>query len=305
MHKRPNFWKVYHASRKYDDKKTLSFIGCVVRNQKRPFKKKGRRGRKFKFDAYDYAIYIIYTDMKNYSYRDAESCAPLILGKTLDHSTFGKIYKKLPLNYVKRMRRLLRSLIVCGGMEFVRIPDSTGVETDRYEQMQKIRKKRRRKHLKRHIISNYFPDFGISVIEASRATKGYANDSPQLRRMVEEENCQGGLLLADRGYDNPKNRSFCEAKNIKTVIKLRGDIPFSNKIHEMFYRKLRGLVETNFGGFESWQGNKTRKRLPETQSIDIELMSVVQMIRTYFKILEIEKLVLRFLDLIFRQPLFN
>lgn len=302
MPKRTHYWKTYHASRKYDDQQIFNFIGSVVRNQKRPFKKKGKRGRKLKFDPYDYATYIVYADLKDYSYRDAESSASLVIGKTIDHSTFGKIYKKLPLDYIKKIRRLLRNLIVCTGMKFVRIPDSTGIETDRYELVKKIRKKRRRKHLKRHIISDYFPDFGISTIEASKATKGYANDSPQLRRMIEEEGCRNGLLLADRGYDSPKNRKFCEEHKIKPIIKLKGEIPFPNSLYEYLYKKLRGLVETNFGGYESWHGNKTRMRLPETQALDIEFMSICQMIRTYFKILEVEKLVLKIIYLIFRQP---
>lgn len=138
MNKRPNFWRVYHNSRSYDDLQILNIIGCVVRTQKKPFRKKGKRGRKLKLDPYEYATYIVFADLKDYSYREAESSASLTMGKSLDHSTFGKIYKKLPLGYVKSIIRLLRSLIICTGMHFVRIADSTGIETDRYEMMQKI-----------------------------------------------------------------------------------------------------------------------------------------------------------------------
>jgi hypothetical protein len=264
--------------------------------------KKSKRGRPLKFDPHEYAQYIIFVDFKGYSYRDAESSAPLFLKDSLDHSTFGKVFKHFPLSYVKKIRRLLRSLIICTGMEFVRIVDSTGIETDRYEITQRMRKKPRRRHLKRHIISNYSEDFGISVIEASRITKGYANDSPQLRSMLEEEKCENGLLFGDRAYDSEKNRTFCEQRRIKPIIKLKGAIPFPNRLQEHLYKKVRGLVETIFGGYESWRGNRTKMRLPETQTLDIELMSVCQNIRTYFKVIEIEKLVLKFVALIFRQP---
>ncbi len=74
------------------------------------------------------------------------------------------------------------------------------------------------------------------------------------------------------------------------------------KVPLLLQSAIRGLVETNFGGYETWKGNKTRMRLEETQKLDIELMSICQLIRTYFKILEIEKFVLKIIYLIFRQP---
>jgi hypothetical protein len=274
----------------------------VVRSRKRPFRKGSKKGRPLKFDPYEYAQYIVFADLQDWSYRDAEASAMLYLGASLDHSTFGKVFQRISLDYMKKLRRLLRSLILCTGMQFVRIADSTGIETDRYEVVRKLYKERKKRHLKRHIISNYCEEFGVSVIEASAMTDGYANDSPQLRAMVKEEGCRGGTLLADRGYDHEKNRLFCEQRNIKPVIKLRGKVQFPNMVQEAVYKSLRGMVETVFGGYESWKGNKTRMRLRETQALDIEMMSVSQMVRTYFKILEVEKLVMKLINLIFRQP---
>jgi len=49
-------------------------------------------------------------------------------------------------------------------------------------------------------------------------------------RLILPKMVKAGLywIFGDRGYYHEKNRTFCEQRNIKTIINLKGAIPFPN-----------------------------------------------------------------------------
>jgi hypothetical protein len=84
----------------------------------------------------EYVTLFILSTYLDWSLRDLEFYSTLLTGRHVDHSTFGKIFPLIPVEYLEEFNRRVNDLI----KEFldsksILIADSTGVELDRvYEE---------------------------------------------------------------------------------------------------------------------------------------------------------------------------
>jgi hypothetical protein len=233
--------------------------------------------------------------------------------------------QRLPAEYITRALKLLHveiNRLLRGG---VFIADSTGIETDRYEDATIVlAESKRREFRKLHVIADYFHGHGIVSIASAGESHGNAHDSPAFRRIFDPEVCRGGTLLADSAYDALENYKLAYGSSLHPVIKQRNH-PHSRRtkgirvrrraakdFDESTYKKFRGIVEGIFGGLETRYGNRTRCRLEHTRRVSIMLMALAHDIRAYARAIALVEIVgkedgagreIYFLIRFIRQPL--
>ena len=97
-----------------------------------PFRRKKRIRRPFVLEPVEYVTLFILSTHLDWSLRDIEFYSTLLTGKHVDHSTFGKIFPLIPVEYLEEFNRRVNDLIKgFPDSESVLIVDSTGVELDR------------------------------------------------------------------------------------------------------------------------------------------------------------------------------
>ena len=201
-----------------------------------------------------------------------------------DHVTIWRAYHKMPQYYLGDMldRAAKWCIEASGWRRGILASDSSGVETDRYEEV--VRPNRRKRgfeparrllYLKYHIVAI----LDHLIILKSRITSYRCADSPVLRSMLKSFKALPGCIFnADRGYDgelnyqrlyellmhpNIKQRHLQKGPKGKGRKRLRYRGKASKEFNEDFYR-YRGMIEAIFGGEESDEHNlRTRFRLKE------------------------------------------
>jgi hypothetical protein len=240
----------------------------------------------------------------DYSYRDIEGTIPALIFKSIDHSTVGWAMQRIPAEYVSKALKLLHVEIHKLLRKGVFIADSTGIETDRYEEATiMLEETKRREFRKLHIIADYFHKHGIVSVACAGESSGNAHDSPVFRQIFDPEICRDGLLLGDSAYDAVENFKMAYDNNLRPVVKPR-DCPHSARtkgirirrralrdFDEAVYKQFRGIVEGIFGGLETRYGNRTRCRLEHTRRVSILLMALAHNIRAYARAIALVEIV--------------
>lgn len=191
-----------------------------------------------------------------------------------DHSTIHDAFKRIPEKYIKSLLDSSAQLCIheSGWTRGIVAPDSTGVETDRYQTVEiKMKKTRKRIIVKYHVVAI----LDYNIILAAKVTSKYAGDSPTFRQLFKPlMQMEGSILDADKAYDSDLNCRLAYEKCMKPNIKQRETegtnrgLRFRKKAAEEFDEALyhfRGLVEGIFGAQETENGLKTRCRLRRMQ----------------------------------------
>jgi len=294
MKTQPTYWKKYDLVFKhFSYKRVYKEIFKIARALGQPFTKKGRRGRNFKAEPYEYAAYIAFEIITHNSpYRDMELGSELYLGEHIDHSTFGKNFIRIPYLYFQRLLRRIASLLESLlGKALLYISDSTGLLTNIYEDsIHAGEESCRKKTYKAHSLIGYYPNKRITYIKDAEGTNKHISDTEGVKRMLRTYELKGSYLLADRGYDFETTYQAAHRAGLTPIIKKQKKASGRKSKHRRrskfignIYKEIRGIIETVFGGLENKGLLHTRLR----RNDNIEKFGVIIQIRhnlmTYIK----------------------
>jgi len=286
------YWAARHSSKLDSVEKIFNIAEKLVRRLSPPWER-SRRGRRPKFSARRHAAICATAQYFDYTYREVEGQARLIMPQTIDHSTVGWALKRLRAPYLKLLLLLLfreiNRLARCG----VYMVDSTGISTTYLSRRKRVLKTSwSREFLKLHALVGYSRQAGALAIASARVTAGNVADCTQLGRLLEGIEGNGEPLLADRGYDSRRNREIAMRHGFRAVIKPRAigmDRRVNKKKFKEFRRNLklyrqRGIAEAVFGGIENRYGAMTRCKLPATKRASVLLMAAAHNLRTLARV---------------------
>ncbi len=220
-----------------------------------------------------------------YTFRDVQNMVPKLdlpwEEPYPDHTTIWKAYDRIPPDYLDSLLERAAALCIREANWGVGVlaSDSSGVETDRYEEVIRPNKKertfekvKRLLYLKYHIVAI----LDHLIILRARVTSYRAADSPTLRSMLKRfPRLPGSTFNADKGFDAEKNferiYQLLMHPNIKQIARQKGPKgPGRKRLHyrtraarefdPIIYR-WRGMIEAIFGAEESDEHNlRTRFR---------------------------------------------
>lgn len=257
-----SYWKEYDLVFKtFSAKKVYKKILVFAQFLGKPFKKKGKRGPKFKVSPEEYTAYIAFKMAKGDNYRDMELDTELFFEQHLDHSTFQKNFKKIPYTYLRKLLRytglILEQFL---GRLNCHIVDSTKITEDRTMEIIFCGKRRKiKKTYKLHALIQRHPKKKMTVIKDGIATSNHVSDSGgaiQMLDVLQEDD----ELFGDRGFDYEQLYKECAERKIKTTIKPQDRSPgkhsvYRKKVISFFnarrYKRRRGIVETVFSEYEN------------------------------------------------------
>jgi hypothetical protein len=204
--------------------------------------------------------------MFGWSLREAEAILALIFPRT-DHSCLYWASAKLPSRYLQMLIEGASRLIELKCAPDASILDSTGVELSLLHKEGQYRKL--------HVLAHYCrAKRAVWIAKARETDRGTADITIGLQLLSEVPPPQGGLLLADRGYDAEALYRLAYRKGWKICMKQRK--PFESrfglrgKVRSSFsletYRAYRGRVESIFGGFANRYASLVRERLASARS---------------------------------------
>ena len=268
------YWKRYDKVFKYfSSKKIYEKILEIVKMLGEPFKKKNNKGRKFKINPDEYTALIAFKISSGDDYRDMEIDSELYVKEHIDHSTFGKIFFRIPYDYLRKLLQLtglmLEDLLRHAK---IHIPDSTKLSTDRYKEIIYRGKRRRVKEtFKLHIIVQRHPKRKMTIIMDGLSSDAHVSDAEGAARMSHVMH-EGDICEADRGYDYEKVYRACAERRVRTNIKQQNKENGKGfryrkkaKFHKQAYKKQRGIVETRFGAIENAGLTLAHYRTEETR----------------------------------------
>jgi len=259
---------------------------------------RSRRGRPPKLSSREYlAVCIVYVCF-DLTYREVEGLAPAFLDETIDHSTFGKAFKRLKPSYVKLVLGLLRKkLMGLVEIDFYFV-DSTGVSTPRLiTRVKALKKAREREFYKLHVLAGYSSRARALVVFAARVTKPNVTDGSQLRYLLRGLEGEGRRLLGDSAYDWMCNTELAQKHGFNPLFRPR-KVERHGLFRKMMLRdfrrnrklyRRRGIGETVFGGIENRYGAHTRCKRVRTKVLSIMLMAAAHNLRTLMRIRAAEK----------------
>lgn len=252
---KPNetYWQRYDSFyKKCSKKKLYKKLKKQAKKLGMPYKKKGKRGRKLKFSPIEYAAFTCFEKMFGSKYREMELEADLHLKDKADHSTFARNYEKIPEKYVEN----LISSFVKKEYNYI-IADSTGIST-------KIRVERTRQGIrnkekladKLHIVIGYDPPNCSTVILGAKASSWNMSDSEAAMSILENKKFRA-YFFGDSAYNTYDLHEQIKESGLipmikpdkKYIRKTRSTKAKAKKIFlRNFYKNIRGIVETVFGG---------------------------------------------------------
>ncbi len=297
-----SYWKRYDRVYKiFSTKKIYNKILGFAKQLGKPFRKKSKRGPKFKIEPEEYTSYVALKISTGSSYRDMELDSEMFFEENIDHSTFGKNFQKIPYDYLRKLLQftgqLLESLL---GHSKVHIPDSTKLSTDRYKKIIYQGKSRRVKEtFKLHTMVQRHPKKKMAIIMDGLSSNAHISDAEGAVRMsgVLKE---GDILPADRGYDYEKVYEACAKRKVRTNIKPQNredgkGFRYRKKarFYKQSYKKQRGIVETRYATIENAGLTLTHYRTENTRFKYGLILEIKQNIDNLLR-LEVEKLIFYF-----------
>ncbi len=216
--RRKGYWKYYHLAHTQELDSIVSNIVSLVKENKPPVKPKRTRKGKKPVHSWEKLVCIcMIMVIMGYSLRDMQNMVPNLnlpwnsYEPYPDHSYIDKAFKKLDENYLDFI--LERTAYLCikeaSWKKGALGTDSSGVETDRYETVERPNKKkgcfeetRRQIYLKYHIVAI----LDYLIILKAKVTSYRCADSPVLRSLMKNfQKMKGSVFDADRGYDAELN----------------------------------------------------------------------------------------------------
>jgi len=286
---------LYHQSHEHDMFEVFKAICELVERFEPPWEV-SPLGKPVKILPREYASLCIFRKWYNLTYRQTEDMAPLLIGKTVDHSSIGWAMQRISPQYLDELvydLHLYMDCVLKGGLY---ITDSTGFACDRYEEREIAMEETKVKQtVKLHAAVKYYPRYGVTTIVTGIVTHGTAHDSPLFKYLIRR--IYGPApLFSDMGYDSEENRRLAYQHLLIPMIKERENcgnslirVKARKDFYEDLYKNFRGMVEGVFGGMETAYNNKTRCRLEKTRQTDVMLVAVVQNLKAHFKVLRLLK----------------
>ncbi|MEM2289057.1 MAG: transposase [Candidatus Hadarchaeales archaeon] len=229
----------------------------------------------------------------NLSYRQFEGASPLVLGKTIDHSTIGWAFKRLAPSYVRLLLRFLaRRIEPLLQPEFF-VMDSTGISTNFYSRKRGVLRWGRKKvFLKLHALVGCSLQKGALFVREASVTGEGCHDLTQVAYLLEAAEGGGRPLLADSAYDYTLAYRLARERGFRPVIKPReteGPRGFERRemvgsFDQELYR-LRKVAEGFFGAIATRYLSRIRYRLLHVQECSILLMAVGQNLRVLLRLM--------------------
>jgi hypothetical protein len=286
--RRGGYWRQYHLAHTLELDALVDGIVSLVKESGLPdeYKRSRRgRGRRLIHSREKLVVLCVLTVILGCTFREMQRLVPR-LGlpwkeePSPDHSTIHRTYQRLPEEYLDSL--LERSARLCireaGWKKGVLAADSSGVETDRYEEVSRPSRSQRRFVTIRRILWLKYHIVAVLdhlVILRAMVTGYRVHDSPMLRRMLAGfPRMPGCVFNADRGYDAEKNCERLYALGMRPNIRQKdkmsqwGGVKAHKKLFiriraaKSFDRTLyryRGLIEGIFGA-EEIGGHRLRCR---------------------------------------------
>lgn len=286
----------YHAARhsaKIDDVNAVyKTATTLVARLPQPWQR-SHRGRPPKLSSREYlAVCLVYVCL-DLTYRGVEGLAPAFLDETVDHSTVGKVFKRLKPSYVKLVLGLLRKRLKGHAEIDFFFVDSTGISTPRLKtRVKALKKVREREFFKLHVLAGYSGKASALVIFAASVTKPNVTDGSQLGYLLRSIDGGGKRLLGDSAYDWRRNIELALKSGFKPLFKPR-DIQYHGMFRKLMLRdfkrnrklyRQRGIGEAIFGGIENRYRAHTRCKRVRTKVLSMLLMLVAHNLRTLMRV---------------------
>lgn len=273
------YWQKYDLLYKNNSKKSVyKKIKKRCEQLGKPYQKKDNRGAKPKFSPVEYAAFTCSQKIFRHRYREMELEAELYLSDNVDHSTFARNYAKIPEEYIEK---LIISLV---DKEFSYwIADSTAIST-------KIRELRTRQGLrskelltdKYHTLIGYDPPTSTTFILGVKATDNHISDSMGAIAMLEGRK-SNAYFFGDSSYNTYELHEVIKEVGLFPVIKPDNKgirKPLSVKAKQVklfsknFYKNIRGIVETVFGGATNAGLMLTYAKKEHTKRLDTLMLAL-------------------------------
>jgi len=288
----PGYWTARHSSKLDVVEHVFNIVEKLVRRLPPPWQR-AKRGRRPKFSPRRHAAICVVRQYFDYALREVEGQAPSFMGKTIDHSTVGKAFKRLRVSYFKLLVSLLqRELTRLARCEFY-VVDSTGISTPRLVKRWKAFKPlREREFLKLHALMGYSRRASALVVFSARVTRANVTDGSQLGYLLKGMRAGGEPLLADSAYDCERNLKLAIRQGFRPLIKPRSvgyrGIFRKHMLREFkrdrkLYRQ-RGIAEAVFAGLANRYGTRTRCKRVRTKTVSMLLMLVAHNLRTLARV---------------------
>jgi len=296
--KRRGYWKRYDRKYRITDLIALfSLLVEIAKSLGKPFDRNSKKGRPFALEPEEYvSLFVLHTHL-DWSLRDLELFSPPLTNNHVDHSTFDKIWDRIPNKYLKKYLSLIDRHIqeFLKSAYYVCLADSSGVQLDRiYEQrIIKGRRTKARDYDKLHVLAKYYSDAGIISIPGCEA--GKISDSRGLDQIF--SSCDLELepntpLYTDTGFDSNTSYDWCYKLKLIPVIPQR-DYDVEPKgarkkgkrdFDAMNYDRYRKVIEGIFGGLQSRRLLFSRYRKESRRQKHIIAMGISHNIQTYLQI---------------------
>lgn len=288
----PTYWAARHSSKLDDIGQVFKIAEGLVRKLPPPWRR-ARLGRHPKFSPRRHVAICVVRQYFDYALREVEGQAPFFMGKTIDHSTVGKAFKRLRVNYLKLLVLLLRrELTRLAHCEFY-VADSTGISTPRLVKRRKAFKMlREREFLKLHALIGYSRRASALVVFSARVTRANVTDGSQLGYLLKGLRAGGEPLLADSAYECERNLHLALERGFIPLIKPRSVayrgifrrhmLREFKRNHKLYHQ--RGIAEAIFAGLANRYGSRTRCKRVRTKTISMLLMLVAHNLRTFARV---------------------
>ena len=220
------YWPGYHAARASEKDFVIGYVKDLVWENPPPEPvRKSRRGRPKVYPRAEMAVACIlmnHFNISSYDTKNAIASWNLDLdGRVPSTSTILRAHEELDMQWLQDMvaataKACLEKAGIGEAAEVGSAADSTGVETDRYEDRAKLDKKTGKETVARaksYLKWRIFAVLSLQIILSCAMTPSSAADTDVLRPLLEKSkklgrSFAGWWFHADRGYDSDSN---CEA----------------------------------------------------------------------------------------------
>jgi hypothetical protein len=292
MQPKSTYWQKYDLlNKKYSKKRQFEKLKEACKRHGVPFVRSDPRGRKLKFEIFDYAAFICIQKIYNHKYREMELESDLYLPDWADHSTFQRNYAKISEKYVEEVT----TSFVDREFNFW-IADSTAISTK--ISVERIIGGQRRKELltdKYHIIIGYDPPTNTTMILGIKATDNHVSDS-QGALMLLEGKQSNAYFLGDSAYNTYALHEKVQQVGLFPLMKpdnkgIRKTLSVKSRQVRLFikpiYKEVRGIVETVFGGATNAGMMITHAKKEHTRRLDTLMLALRHNFRASLKLLKL------------------
>ena len=291
MPKPPNYWQKYDLlHKKYSKKDQFFELKKVCIRQGLPYERSDPRGRKLKFDIFDYTAFLCVQKIFGHKYREMEMEAELYLPDKADHSTFARNFAKVEEAYVEKV------IISFVDREFsFWIADSTAISTR--INVERLDAGQRRKELltdKYHLIVGYDPPTNSTMILGAKATDNHVSDSQGAIILLEGKK-SNAYFLGDTAYNTYALHEKVQEVGLFPLMKpgkrrIRKGLSVKARQVKLFikpiYKEIRGIVETVFGGATNAGLMITHAKLEHTRRLDTLMLALRHNLRASLRLLK-------------------